>query len=289
MDRAAQHVLAEAAVVGVSGGGGGERSAEADPVDAEVVGAGGEVDGEAGGGEIGWVEGLDDALVGAVEGRGDVQVGAAGGEVFGGVGPGTVDECPGGVDDVEGDQAGAGVEAEHVHVGVALDDPEAAEGQSGEGCRRGGAVAVVVSVVGEAVVAGDDGEVVLGVVGAVVVAFAPLGEVFVVAQVGSTHDGAPAGGSGAAMAGVVLNAAGPVMAEAKGMADFVSGRCGSGVFPLVEDEGHVIGAPVEAVVVGGASSTSVGDGFAGQEVEVVGEGHADAPAVVAGAEFAQVF
>ena len=177
--RATHHVLAEAAVVGVAGGGAGERGAEAHAVEAEVVGAGVEVGGEAGRCEIGGVEGLDDALVGAIKGRGDVQIGAAGDEVFGDVAAGGADEGPRGVDDVEGHLTGQGLEAEHVDVGVALDDTEAAEAQAGQSCGRREAAAVVIGGVAEAVASGDDGQVVLGVVGAEVLALAPLGEIFV--------------------------------------------------------------------------------------------------------------
>ena len=92
------------------------------------------------------------------------------------------------------------------------------------------------------------------------------------------------------MGAVILGGgAGAVMGEVEGVAYFVAGRVGGGVFPPVEHQGHVIGAPVEAVVVGRTTTTGVDDGLAGEQVEVAGEGHPDAPAVIASAEFAQAF
>ena len=91
------------------------------------------------------------------------------------------------------------------------------------------------------------------------------------------------------MAGVVLGAAGAIVCEVEGMAHFVAGGFCRRVFALVEHQGHIIGAPVEAVVVGSPTTTGVFDGLSGEQVEVAGEGHPDAPAIIACAEFAQVF
>ncbi|MFN9951806.1 MAG: hypothetical protein ACK55I_01810, partial [bacterium] len=80
---AGDQVLAEASVLGVAGRRIGERIADADAVDGHVIGAGGEVEAEAGGDLIQGIAGRHERAVGAVEAGGDVEIRAPGGQILG--------------------------------------------------------------------------------------------------------------------------------------------------------------------------------------------------------------
>mmetsp|Transcript_54717 Transcript_54717/g.114365 ORF Transcript_54717/g.114365 Transcript_54717/m.114365 type:complete len:267 (-) Transcript_54717:94-894(-) len=104
-----------------------------------------------------------------------------------------------------------------------VDDAGGGEGGAGREGLGGGGGGSVWGVVGAVCnPGGDDGEVVLEVVGAGVLALAPLHEALVVAH---AHDGRPAGLAGA-LARVVADGGGAVVAQAEGVPRLVARRLG---------------------------------------------------------------
>ena len=175
------------------------------------------------------------------------------------------------------DQADADIEREEIEIGAVLDDPlvgqigrrrvadaalrhhvDAAGHQQRR--RRGqGDVLVVVDAVGQ--VDGDLLQIVLLVVGAGILALAPLGHVAVVAH---AHDRRPFD-RGRPVAGVVAGRGGSVMGQVEVVAELVTGRLGDVVGAADPVQEHQAGQQIgvaETAVIGHAAAAAVVDGVA---------------------------
>ncbi len=255
--RTAQEVLPQTRIGRVSGGRRAHGIAGAGVPDVEIVAAFGQVRIDRGNGLGFGIAGQQQGASLVVEVQAHIQVAAT-------RHPG---RCDPGVDR-ELDPTGSGHEREDVHVCSALEHPLIRGvgvgrivfgsggddvGAAGEHDRGGGAggIAVVIGAIGN--LARNGGQIVLGVARQVILPFAPLADVAVVA---GSHDRSP-GDVAAPMATVILGPVGlPVVAEAQVVADLVC----RGLADVVFGVGEVVmvdpGGPVFRVA-GGAKDVHI--------------------------------
>ena len=163
--------------------------------------------------------------------------------------------------EIERDTADARRKTEDIKIGGTFDHAGEGQGIFGDDRRRGrgdrvpGIIGTIADAVGGA---GDDREVVLRVVGVGILAAAPLRDRQVIPH---SHDRRPSGRARSVLALVVLVDESAVVAEAKGVADFVADRLHDVFFTVEQGVGkHVargLHAPPERIQVSNASGRPI--------------------------------